>query len=311
MNNENTNRNGARLNALAALPNIYSSKKYIAFHSIYHIAITCLSIVSMALGWQDGNEQMFMFVWNGFCIFNNLYRLSIKFTLYGNFQRHQYFNHSIPFQLLKNKLFWADMGYFLIVIYANSVLYGQQETLSVILVAWIINLFWLVEVLPQIALLVLMCCSLPLMIAYIHFFARDNPNNGIDDRKIEGLIQDGKITRIQVDESVDQPSCVICMNEYNRNETILKLRCNHVFHEDCIKNWLKIKTDCPICRRVIDDQFEETSPTDNQNHGTYQNPPMYTNATPVPTQATYPQQSYQGGTYVLAGGNSPTGDNNV
>ena len=56
---------------------------------------------------------------------------------------------------------------------------------------------------------------------------------------------------MKIDKSVYQDSCVICINDFKRNETILKLHCNHIFHENCIEEWLQIKMECPICRKII------------------------------------------------------------
>ena len=44
--------------------------------------------------------------------------------------------------------------------------------------------------------------------------------------------------------------CNICMEEYKNKDTVLTLKCNHIYHKDCIKNWLcNEKTTCPMCRK--------------------------------------------------------------
>mmetsp|Transcript_24585 Transcript_24585/g.60288 ORF Transcript_24585/g.60288 Transcript_24585/m.60288 type:complete len:153 (+) Transcript_24585:994-1452(+) len=45
--------------------------------------------------------------------------------------------------------------------------------------------------------------------------------------------------------------CCICLECYETNETIcvpISNQCDHVFHEDCIVEWLKNHTECPLCR---------------------------------------------------------------
>ena len=42
-------------------------------------------------------------------------------------------------------------------------------------------------------------------------------------------------------------SCTICLNDYYDKEKILKLKCNHIFHEKCIKTWFEKKSNCPNC----------------------------------------------------------------
>ena len=47
--------------------------------------------------------------------------------------------------------------------------------------------------------------------------------------------------------------CAICNEEFNDEELVIMLPCDnkHVFHESCIKTWIKQKTICPICRAEI------------------------------------------------------------
>ncbi|KAL0697123.1 hypothetical protein Bca4012_064303 [Brassica carinata] len=42
--------------------------------------------------------------------------------------------------------------------------------------------------------------------------------------------------------------CCICQEEYNEGEELGMLECGHGFHSQCIKEWLKRKNLCPICK---------------------------------------------------------------
>lgn len=45
--------------------------------------------------------------------------------------------------------------------------------------------------------------------------------------------------------------CCICLECYSEGETIcapMTTECNHVFHEECILEWLKTNDHCPLCR---------------------------------------------------------------
>lgn len=46
--------------------------------------------------------------------------------------------------------------------------------------------------------------------------------------------------------------CVICSSEIREGEDIIILKCHnkHYFHDECIKQWLKKRVSCPICRSV-------------------------------------------------------------
>ncbi|KAK9077890.1 hypothetical protein SSX86_006228 [Deinandra increscens subsp. villosa] len=42
--------------------------------------------------------------------------------------------------------------------------------------------------------------------------------------------------------------CVICQMEFEDQEKIGMLDCFHEYHEECIKKWLLVKNNCPICK---------------------------------------------------------------
>ncbi|GJX87101.1 zinc finger, RING/FYVE/PHD-type containing protein [Tanacetum coccineum] len=42
--------------------------------------------------------------------------------------------------------------------------------------------------------------------------------------------------------------CTICLDEFEIGEIIRLLGCEHGYHPSCIKEWLKVKNECPICR---------------------------------------------------------------
>ncbi|KAL3070320.1 hypothetical protein niasHS_016147 [Heterodera schachtii] len=51
--------------------------------------------------------------------------------------------------------------------------------------------------------------------------------------------------------------CAICL-DLIENETMVKpLPCNHIFHNKCIKSWLKEHITCPFCRDALSMEEEE------------------------------------------------------
>lgn len=44
--------------------------------------------------------------------------------------------------------------------------------------------------------------------------------------------------------------CAICLGEFEKGDCVSVLpRCKHMFHNDCIKQWMPVKSvNCPICR---------------------------------------------------------------
>lgn len=49
-------------------------------------------------------------------------------------------------------------------------------------------------------------------------------------------------------------SCAICVDDFQEGETLVKIRCNHIFHQECARTLFNTTTRCPLCRR---DQREE------------------------------------------------------
>ena len=67
--------------------------------------------------------------------------------------------------------------------------------------------------------------------------------------------------------SCSQAECIICMSLLNvplakREEVTnpsktMHAPCSHCFHEDCLKNWMRIKLECPTCRHALPELEEE------------------------------------------------------
>ncbi|KAL5727683.1 RING-type E3 ubiquitin transferase [Ranunculus cassubicifolius] len=45
--------------------------------------------------------------------------------------------------------------------------------------------------------------------------------------------------------------CVICCMTYRNREKLTMLPCQHQYHSDCIKKWLKINKACPVCNEEV------------------------------------------------------------
>lgn len=67
---------------------------------------------------------------------------------------------------------------------------------------------------------------------------------GLEKVRVEkGLVGDDKIT--------DSYRCVICLEEIPAGSEAISMPCSHIYHEDCIANWLQRSSLCPLCRSQI------------------------------------------------------------
>ena len=53
------------------------------------------------------------------------------------------------------------------------------------------------------------------------------------------------------DDNILNVCCSICLVDIELGERYSRLRCDHTYHTDCIRTWLLIKNNCPLCRIVI------------------------------------------------------------
>ncbi|RAL53935.1 hypothetical protein DM860_004406 [Cuscuta australis] len=51
--------------------------------------------------------------------------------------------------------------------------------------------------------------------------------------------------------------CLICAKEFELDGEVKILPCKHVFHSDCILQWLEMKSTCPVCKFQLPTQEDE------------------------------------------------------
>jgi hypothetical protein len=49
-----------------------------------------------------------------------------------------------------------------------------------------------------------------------------------------------------------EKECSICLCEFEKESKVSLISCNHLFHNECIKEWSMYKQNCPICRKKIE-----------------------------------------------------------
>ena len=46
--------------------------------------------------------------------------------------------------------------------------------------------------------------------------------------------------------------CAICLSLHKKEEVLYIEKCGHEFGRGCIKEWLKVRKECPLCRSKVD-----------------------------------------------------------
>jgi len=53
-------------------------------------------------------------------------------------------------------------------------------------------------------------------------------------------------------ETDDVEKCTICLSDFEDDECVRRLPCMHLYHIDCVDQWLATNKRCPICRVDIE-----------------------------------------------------------
>jgi len=97
----------------------------------------------------------------------------------------------------------------------------------------------------EILLGLLISCSLLVNLHYWFFPCYNRCKQGIQNYQTNRDLSQIKIEGTK--------ECSICLEEYNTNDNIIILDCNHIFHRECISKWFHNKDikNCPLCRIII------------------------------------------------------------
>ena len=94
--------------------------------------------------------------------------------------------------------------------------------------------------------------------------------------------EDGEALRRAIDEGAPlyanvrardhHTCCAVCLQEMIAEELAVRLPCEHIFHEDCVRQWLTSQHTCPTCRAPLPTRGETRS---NPEGGTEPLPPTW------------------------------------
>ncbi|CAL5402615.1 unnamed protein product [Camellia sinensis] len=108
-------------------------------------------------------------------------------------------------------------------------------------------------------LFVLLCCCVPLISGLLGYnMNMGSTDRGASDDQISNLpswrFKDFD-TNLEHGKSVNNnetPECCICLSKYREKEEIRQLPCSHIFHMNCVDQWLTITSCCPLCKQELE-----------------------------------------------------------
>eukprot|EP00934_Nitzschia_sp_Nitz4_P007991 Nitzschia sp. Nitz4//scaffold108_size72880//21399//22877//NITZ4_005810-RA/size72880-processed-gene-0.49-mRNA-1//-1//CDS//3329532654//7981//frame0 len=74
------------------------------------------------------------------------------------------------------------------------------------------------------------------------------------EKQASGDDDDGTMEDVIDSDSIESPGCSICLEAFHVGDKVswsTDSRCCHVFHHDCIREWLLRRIHCPCCRKVL------------------------------------------------------------
>ena len=74
----------------------------------------------------------------------------------------------------------------------------------------------------------------------------------------EETIQNFPITKLKSIKNLsdNKRKCLICLENFKKGDNCIILNCNHIFHCECAKKWMKYKGYCPLCKIKIEQNNE-------------------------------------------------------
>ena len=72
---------------------------------------------------------------------------------------------------------------------------------------------------------------------------------------------DDKLTLITLENIAElnenKKKCIICLETFKEKDKLISLPCLHLFHRQCINNWLEYEHYCPLCKLDLNNAVED------------------------------------------------------
>ncbi|WOK92575.1 E3 ubiquitin-protein ligase [Canna indica] len=125
----------------------------------------------------------------------------------------------------------------------------QLHVLCIVILAWNAILYSF-----PFLLFLLLCCCVPLISNLLGYNMNlASADRGATEDQISRLsrfrFKEVRQTRDLANENQD---CCICLARYSDKEEVRQLPCLHMFHLNCVDQWLKIMSSCPLCKQELE-----------------------------------------------------------
>lgn len=74
----------------------------------------------------------------------------------------------------------------------------------------------------------------------------------IDDDDFENDQDSLPPIELKLKKCEEETKCSICFKNIKKDSNVPNIECSHIFHKKCLKKWIKINNNCPLCRQIIE-----------------------------------------------------------
>jgi len=126
------------------------------------------------------------------------------------------------------------------------------------------------------------CCGVCGMIVCLVWLSNRTPMGQTLDKHI--VEEMDIVTLADLTENEKETGCAICQDQYDDENVTIRLLCGHVFHKECVQEWLtKFFDTCPLCRE------SQTKLKEMKENGTLEEHFRLAKARPAASSSSSPQ----------------------
>mmetsp|Transcript_7979 Transcript_7979/g.20112 ORF Transcript_7979/g.20112 Transcript_7979/m.20112 type:complete len:335 (-) Transcript_7979:27-1031(-) len=227
---------------------------------LYHLGLTFLQVFALAFDWQ--NARLCSQPLRGWLIFETILH-SVNSVFLVIFQVHLYRN-SLQ-QIVRERrfrplsflyMFTRGINVIIFVFWFFGAKFTFQEDSCIDTASLLYRVCWFTIFiqLAVVVMVVLMVVVLALVLFTLCFgssyaWPQKFPQRGASKELINSLkLLPFNELMFQKEDAM----CAICLSEYEVDQPIRYLPCNHHFHSECVDQWLASNKTCPFCKQEID-----------------------------------------------------------